>query len=127
MDRVQARLAWHIRLTDEPNSRGGSILWRDGLKGLTFSERLVYAQNLLQAASKDARNMPDKLTLFMLSAEAMQLAVEAKSPFRDRGNDVAHHDLTKSQFTSIVDEHCKMGGTGKYEVGLRALVQFLFP
>lgn len=104
----------------------GSGLWRDRFEGLTLSERLASAQALLQAASKHAHNVPDKLTLFMSSAEAIKLAVEAKSQFCIRGDEVAHYDLTKSEFISIVDEHCKTGGAGTCEVGLQAFVNFLF-
>ena len=61
----------------------------------------------------------------MSSDDAMQLAVEAKSQFRIRSDQVAHYDLTKSQFISIVDEHSKMGG--RCGDGLRAFIKFLFP
>jgi hypothetical protein len=67
------------------------------------------------------------LIAFMKSDNAMQLAVEARSQFRIRGDQVAHHDLTKPQFISIVDEYCKMGGRRGDASGLKEFVQFLFP
>jgi hypothetical protein len=127
LDRVQAKLAWLIGLTEDRYSRIGSALWRESLEGSTLSERLASARTFLQAPSQDLGDVVEKaaLTAFMSSNEAMQLAVEAKSQFRIRGDQVAHHDLTKPQFISIVDEHRKMGG--RRGDGLNAFVQFLFP
>ena len=105
----------------------GSTLWRESLEGTTLSERLASARFSLQAASQDIGDVVEKaaLTTFMSSDEAMQLAVETRSQFRIRGDQVAHHDLSKPQFISIVDEHRKMGG--RRGDGLNAFVQFLFP
>lgn len=127
MDRVQAKLAWFIGVTEYRYSRIGSAFWRESLEGSTLSERLASARALLQAASQGLGDVIEKavLTTFMLSDEAMQLAVEAKSQFRILGDQVAHHDLTKPQFISIVNEHRKMGG--RRGDGLTAFVQFLFP
>jgi hypothetical protein len=90
-----------------------------------LSERLKIVRSLLQNATNDPRNVPDRLTTILSSAEAMRLAVEAKSSFRIQGDQVAHHDLSKPQFVSIVDEHCRL--SGHYGEGLKAFVQFLFP
>jgi hypothetical protein len=127
LDRVQAKLAWLSGLSEDRYSRIGSTLWRESLEGSTPSERLTSARTLLQAASQGIGDVIEKaaLTTFMLSDEAMQLAVEAKSQFRIRGDQVAHHNLTKPQFISIVDEYRRMGG--RRGNGLNTFVHFLFP
>ena len=105
------------------------LLYYDKVKGLTLAERLISARQLLQKASRNPLNaslsVRNQISVFMSSKEALQLAVEQKSQFRLWGDGVAHHDLNKPQFISIVDEHCKRGG--KYGNGLKALIQFLFP
>ena len=62
----------------------------------------------------------------MSSVEAMHLVVDLKSQLRNSGDDVAHNNLTKPQFISVVDEYCKTGQGGTHEEGLRAFIQFLF-
>ena len=128
MDRVQARLAWVIRLTDRQYTRDGSTLWREKLEGTTRAERLASARSLLLAASKDSRNHDDhkKLTAFMSCVEAMHMVVDLKSQLRNSGDDVAHNDLTRPQFVSVVDEYCKTSNGGAHEKGLREFIQFLF-
>jgi hypothetical protein len=103
LDRVQAKLAWLIGATGDRYSRIGSALWRESLEGATLSERVSSARTLLRAALQDIGDVTAKVALaaFMSCDEAMQLAVEAKSQFRIRGDQIAHHDLTKHQFISI--------------------------
>ena len=60
----------------------------------------------------------------MNSAEAMEMAVESKSKFRENGDQVAHYALTKPQFSEVVKEHCLKGG--KKRDGLEAFIDFLF-
>ena len=127
MDRVQAKLAWLGGLANERYSRTGSAAWREYFEGPVLSDRLAAARSLLRTASESIGDKHEKAALiaFMSSDEAMQLAVEVKSLFRIRGDQIAHHDLTKPQFISIVDEHRKLGG--KRVDGLQKFVQFLFP
>lgn len=127
MDRVQAKLAWHSGLIQEVYTRRGSGIWRDNLVGFTYAQRLDSAKKLLKDASQDDSNMVEKeaLCAFMSSKDAMRLAIEGYSHFRICGDDIAHHDLSKPQFTAIVDEHRKLGGPRAE--GLEAFVSFLFP
>jgi hypothetical protein len=100
LDRVEAKLAWFITTLDFIT---GSSVWRSRLKGLTPSERLASVQTALQKASQNpCRNNYEKAALIELisSFEAMQIIVEAKYDIRHRGDEVAHHSLSKSQFLS---------------------------
>ena len=62
-----------------------------------LSERLASARTLLQGTSQDLGDVLEKAAL-----AAFMSSDEAKSQFRIRGDQVAHHDLTKPQFISIV-------------------------
>lgn len=127
LDRVQARLAFCIGIAAQPYIQGASALWRDSLQGHDTAERLRSAKTLLEDVLRDpstSDSIKSGLRKFILSNEAMMMAVEQKSKLREDGDQAAHYNLTQSQFSEVVQEHCQKGG--KNEGGLNTFVDFLF-
>ena len=125
LDRVQARLAFYIGLSTQPYTRKASGLWRQKLEGSTTTQRIASARALLEGTlPTQSESVKSALRDLMLSAEAMEMAVELRSKLRQSGDEVAHYNLTQPQFSAVVREYCQKGG--KYEDGLNAFIKFLF-
>lgn len=125
LDRVQAKLAFCICLTNQAYTRSASLLWREALEGSTTEQRLSFAKAKLETALIDISQLnKSALSKFLQSEEAMKLAVEPKSKLREHGDQAAHYGLTKPQFSAAVDEYCQNGGDNGN--GLRVLIDFLF-
>ena len=75
------------------------------MRGSTTPTRVASAIDLLGASlATQSDSTRSALLEFMASVEAMEMAVELKSTFREHGDQAAHTDLRKLQFHEAIEE-----------------------